>query len=154
MQFCHDAFFPPWSVTMGPWYPFSYMIAMIIDLYGQLLYWFILWIIIHAYEADRSCVNTMTIDMNSKDCWYEHVIVNMNINITQMNECSTPWTTNVIQMNWWSLIWKSTFTLDQLTLSCHHERFHNPYSTKHQTQNTDQTPASNLAWTSTSKSWS
>ena len=126
IQFCHDAFFPPWSVSMGPWYPFSYMIAMIIDLYGQLLYWFILWIIIHAYEADRSCVNTMTIDMNSKDCWYEHVIVNMNINITHMNECSTPWTTNVIQMNWWSLIWKSTFILDQLTLSCHHERFHDP----------------------------
>ena len=85
-------FFPPWSVSMGPWYPFSYMIAMNIDLYGQLSDWFILWIIIHAYEADRSCVNTVTIDMNSKDCWYEHVIVNMNIDITQMNDCSTPWT--------------------------------------------------------------
>ena len=90
MQFCHDAFFPLWSVSMGPWYPFSYMIAMNIDLYGQLSDWFILWIIIHAYEADRSCVNTMTIDMNSKDCWYEHVIVNMNINITQMNPHKQP----------------------------------------------------------------
>ena len=90
IQFCHDAFFPPWSVSMGPWYPFSYMVAMNIDLYGQLSDWFILWIIIHAYEADRSCVNTMTIDMNSKDCWYEHVIVNMNINITQMNPHKQP----------------------------------------------------------------
>ena len=126
-SFAMMLFFPPWSVSMGPWYPFSYMIAMNIDLYGQLSDWFILWIIIHAYEADRSCVNTVTIDMNSKDCWYEHVIVNMNINITQMNECSMPWTTNVILMNWWSLIWKSTFILDQLTLLCHHERFHDPY---------------------------
>ena len=89
MQYCHDAFFPPCSVSIGPWYQFSYMIAMNIDLYGQLSDWFILWNVIHAYEADRSCVNTMTIGMNSRDCWYEHVIVNMNINITQMNECST-----------------------------------------------------------------
>ena len=32
-------------------------------------------------------------------------------------------------------------------------RFYFITSTKHQQQNTDQTPASNLAWTSTSKSW-
>ena len=78
IQFFHDVFFPPWSVSMGPWYPFSYMIAMNIDLYGQLSDWFILWIIIHAYEADRSCVNTMILDMSSKDCWYKHLIVYKN----------------------------------------------------------------------------
>ena len=33
-------------------------------------------------------------------------------------------------------------------------RFNFITSTKHQQQNTDQTPASNLTWTSTSKSWS
>ena len=34
----------------------------------------------------------------------------------------------IIQINWWSLLWNTVFTHYQLTLSCHHERFHDPYA--------------------------
>ena len=72
VQYIRDAFFPSWSVSMGPWYTFSYMIAMNIDLHGQLSDRFNLWIIIHVYEAEqimREHYDQLIIDMSIKDCW-------------------------------------------------------------------------------------
>ena len=46
-------FFPKSIMSMDLWYPFSYLIAMNIDLQGQLSDQVNLGIIIHAYEAEQ-----------------------------------------------------------------------------------------------------